>query len=297
MLAAGMDATFLAQLLFNGLVIGLLYGLIAVGLALVYGVLRIVNFAHGELIMLGAYAMALVTPVLGLLYLPSVAAAALLAAAIGFVLFELLFARLRETDFERSILVTTGLSIILLHGVQWLFSPSGRMVDTEFGFAGVEIGDIRTTATRLAAGGIAILAFAALWLILMRTQFGRAMRAIAQNRDAALMVGIPPRRVARNALVLAAALCGIAGAALAPVYLVQPIMGQPLLFKAFALVIIGGLGHLQGAAIAAVVLGMIESVVGGFLTIVWQEAVVFVAMIAVLLLRPQGLFAARIRVG
>jgi branched-chain amino acid transport system permease protein len=292
-----MDAIFLAQLFFNGLAIGLIYALVAVGLALVYGVLRIVNFAHGEFLMLGAYAMALVTPVLGLLYLPSIAAATVITAILGLVMYELLFARLRETDFERSILLTTGLSIMLLHGVQWIFSASGRMVDTEFGFAGVEIGDIRITATRIAAGGMAVVTFVALWLILTRTQFGRAMRAISQNRDAALMVGIPPRRVARHAMMLAAALCGIAGAALAPVYLVQPIMGQSLLFKAFALVIIGGLGHLQGAAIAAVVLGVAESIAGGFLTIVWQEAIVFLAMILVLLFRPQGLFATRIRVG
>jgi branched-chain amino acid transport system permease protein len=292
-----MDAVFFAQLLFNGLAIGLIYALIAVGLALVYGVLRIVNFAHGEFLMLGAYAMALVTPVLGLLYLPSIAVSMAITALIGLVMFELLFARLKETDFERSILVTTGLSIILLHGVQWLFTASGRMVDTEFGFAGVSIGDIRITATRLAAGGCALCCFLALWLILTRTQFGRAMRAISQNREAALMVGIPPRRVARDAMMLACALCGIAGAALAPVYLVQPIMGQALLFKAFALVIIGGLGDLRGAAITAVVLGVAESIFGGFLTIVWQEAIVFLAMILVLLLRPQGLFATRIRVG
>jgi branched-chain amino acid transport system permease protein len=292
-----MDAVFLAQLLANGLAIGLIYALVAVGLALVYGVLRIVNFAHGEFLMLGAYAMAMVTPVLGLLYLPSLAASMAITAVIGLLIYELLLARLKETDFERSILVTTGLSIILLHGVQFIFSASGRMVDTEFGFEGVEIGDIRITATRLAAGGVAVASFLGLWLILTRTQFGRAMRAISQNREAALMVGIPPRRVARNAMMLAAALCGIAGAALAPVYLVQPIMGQALLFKAFALVIIGGLGHLQGAAIAAVVLGMAESVAGGFLTIVWQEAIVFLAMIIVLLVRPQGLFATRIRVG
>lgn len=116
------------------------------------------------------------------------------------------------------------------------------------------------------------------------------MRAIAQNREAALMVGIWPRAVARNAVVLATALCGLAGAALAPIQLVSPMMGQFLIFKAFALVIIGGLGNIPGAIVAAIGLGLIESWIGGFFDIIWQEAAVFVAMIAALLLRPSGLF-------
>jgi branched-chain amino acid transport system permease protein len=116
------------------------------------------------------------------------------------------------------------------------------------------------------------------------------MRAIAQNREAALMVGIKPRAVARNAVVLATALCGLAGAALAPVQLVTPAMGQALIFKAFALVIIGGLGNIPGAIAAALLLGLIESWIGGFFKIVWQEAAVFILMIGVLCLRPEGLF-------
>jgi branched-chain amino acid transport system permease protein len=116
------------------------------------------------------------------------------------------------------------------------------------------------------------------------------MRAIAQSRDAALMVGIRPKRVARNAVVLATALCGLAGAALAPIQLVTPGMGQYLIFKAFALVIIGGLGNVPGTIAAAVGLGLMESFIGGFFEIVWQEAAVFIVMIAVLFLRPDGLF-------
>ena len=292
-----MDGLFLLQLAMNGLVIGLIYALVTVGLALIYGVLEIVNFAHGELIMLGAFAMTFVLPVMGLLYLPSLAVAIVASALAGWLLFELFLSRLETGDFERSILVTTGVSMILLFGMQYLFTASGRMVETELGLAGVSLGAVRTTLTRLVAGAVAVLGFVLLGLILHRTQFGRAMRAIAQNREAALMVGIRPRAVARNAVILAAALCGAAGAALAPIYLVQPNMGQVLLFKAFALVIIGGLGNLWGAAIAAVALGVLESVVGGFLDIVWQEATVFLAMIAVLLVKPAGLFGLRMRVG
>lgn len=284
------DPVYLLQLTLNGLMLGLLYALIAVGLALIFGVLEIINFAHGEFLMAGAYAMLFVLPLVGLQYWPALGAALLLTGLGGLVLYEAFLSRLRQNDFERSILITIGLSIIILYGMQYAVTATPRMVDTAYGFAGVEIGAIRITWTRIIGGLVAAAAFLALYLMLKYTQFGRAMRAIAQNREAALMVGIRPRTVARNAVVLATALCGLAGAALAPIQLVTPIMGQYLIFKAFALVIIGGLGNIPGAIVAAIGLGLIESWIGGFFEIVWQEAAAFIIMIVVLLFRPDGLF-------
>jgi branched-chain amino acid transport system permease protein len=284
------DAGYLLQLMLNGLALGLLYALIAVGLSLIFGVMEIINFAHGELLMLGAFAMTFALPVVGLLYWPALAAAVVLAMLAGLVIYEILLARLRPDEFERSILITLGLSIILIHTVQYFFTATPRMVDTQYGFTGIAIGSIRLTWTRVIGAGAAIVAFAGLYLTLRFTQFGRAMRAIAQNREAALMVGIRPRTVARNAMILATGLCGLAGAALAPIQLVTPYMGQFLIFKAFALVIIGGLGNIPGAVAAAVALGLIESWIGGFFNAAWQEGAVFVVMIVVLMLRPDGLF-------
>lgn len=284
------DAGYLLQLMLNGLALGLLYALIAVGLSLIFGVMEIINFAHGELLMLGAFAMTFALPVVGLLYWPALATAVVLAMLAGLVIYEILLARLRPDEFERSILITLGLSIILIHTVQYFFTATPRMVDTQYGFAGIAIGSIRLTWTRVIGAGAAIVAFAGLYLTLRFTQFGRAMRAIAQNREAALMVGIRPRTVARNAMILATGLCGLAGAALAPIQLVTPYMGQFLIFKAFALVIIGGLGNIPGAVAAAVALGLIESWIGGFFNAAWQEGAVFVVMIVVLMLRPDGLF-------
>jgi branched-chain amino acid transport system permease protein len=284
------DAGYLLQLMLNGLALGLLYALIAVGLSLIFGVMEIINFAHGELLMLGAFAMTFALPVVGLLYWPALATAIVLAMLAGLVIYEILLARLRPDEFERSILITLGLSIILIHTVQYFFTATPRMVDTQYGFTGIAIGSIRLTWTRVIGAGAAIVAFAGLYLTLRFTQFGRAMRAIAQNREAALMVGIRPRTVARNAMILATGLCGLAGAALAPIQLVTPYMGQFLIFKAFALVIIGGLGNIPGAVAAAVALGLIESWIGGFFNAAWQEGAVFVIMIVVLMLRPDGLF-------
>ncbi len=284
------DAVYLLQLTLNGITLGLLYALIAVGLSLIFGVMEIINFAHGELLMLGAFAMAFALPVTGLLYWPAMAAAVLCTMVAGFVVYETLLVRLKTDEFERSILITLGLSIVLIHVMQYFFTATPRIIDTQYGFDGVDIGSIRITWTRVIGAVAALVAFAGLYLILRFTQFGRAMRAIAQNREAALMVGIRPRVVARNAVVLAAGLCGLAGAAIAPIQLVTPYMGQFLIFKAFALVIIGGLGNIPGAVIAAIALGLIENWIGGFFTIAWQDASVFVIMIVVLFLRPDGLF-------
>jgi branched-chain amino acid transport system permease protein len=284
------DPTYFLELTLNGLMLGLLYALIAVGLALIFGVLQIVNFAHGELMMLGSFAMALALPVFGLSYWPSLLVAVTVTAASGAVLYELFLSRVGRTEFERSILITLGLSMVLLYGMQFVFTATPRIVDTGYGFDGVEIGAIRMAWTRIIGGGIAVLAFLGLYVVLKFTQFGRAMRAIAQNRDAALMVGLKPRVVARHAVTLAAALCGLAGGALAPIQPVQPDMGQAVIFKAFALVIIGGLGNIPGAIATALALGMLESWIGGFYDIVWQESSVFVIMIVAVVLRPDGLF-------
>jgi branched-chain amino acid transport system permease protein len=282
--------TYLLQLTLNGLTLGLLYALIAVGLSLIFGVMEIINFAHGEFLMLGAFVMAFALPVMGLLYWPSLALGVVGIMLFGAVVYEVLLARLKPEEFERSILITLGLSIVIMHLVQYFFTANPRLVDTQFGFEGVEVGSIRITWTRVLAAVVALVAFVGLYVVLTYTQFGRAMRAIAQNREAALMVGIRPRTVARNAVVLAAGLCGLAGSAIAPIQLVTPYMGQALIFKAFALVIIGGLGNIPGAVAAAVALGLIESWIGGFFTIAWQEAAVFLIMILVLFVRPEGLF-------
>jgi branched-chain amino acid transport system permease protein len=248
--------------------------------------------------MVGAFAMMFALPLFALGYWPAALVAMLVTGALGLLLYELLLARIERSEFERSILVTLGVSMILLYGMQYLFTATPRLVDTNLGFEGFELGDIRITWIRCVAAFAALAAFVALGLILRFTQFGLAMRAIAQNRDAALMIGIKPRQVARNGVMVATALCGLAGAALAPIQSVQPAMGQALIFKAFALTVIGGLGHMGGALVVAIMLGLIESWSAAFTDAVWQEASVFIVMIVIVLVRPEGLFGGkRVRLG
>ena len=291
-----MDLSFYIQLLLNGVVIGVIYALVAMGLSLIFGVLEIVNFAHGEFYMLGAMLAYFLSMNVGLGYWPAVLVVTAVAVALGYVLYEALLGSLRGQSFERSILLTLGLSMVLQNGAVFLFTTTPRMMQTRYSYSNVIVGDVRVSVMRLIALGLGLLAFAALYLILYRTRVGRAMRGVAQNSEAALMVGIDPRAVSRLAVAIGIGLSGLAGAALAPVYAVHPLMGFSFVFKAFAIIIIGGLGNISGAAIAAVALGILESVAGGFLPLVMADALAFIAMIAILLLRPQGLFGHGIRV-
>ncbi len=291
-----MDLSFYIQLLLNGVVIGVIYALVAMGLSLIFGVLEIVNFAHGEFYMLGAMLAYFLSMNVGLVYWPAVLVVTAVAVALGYVLYEALLGSLRGQSFERSILLTLGLSMVLQNGAVFLFTTTPRMMQTRYSYSNVIVGDVRVSVMRLFALGLGLLAFAALYLILYRTRVGRAMRGVAQNREAALMVGIDPRAVSRLAVAIGIGLSGLAGAALAPVYAVHPLMGFSFVFKAFAIIIIGGLGNISGAAIAAVALGILESVAGGFLPLVMADALAFIAMIAILLLRPQGLFGRGVRV-
>jgi branched-chain amino acid transport system permease protein len=290
------DWSFYAQLLLNGLVMGVIYALVAMGLSLIFGVLEIVNFAHGEFYMLASMLAYFLTAQWGFDYWATIVVVTAVGLAVGYVLFEGLLLALRGEAFERSILLTMGLSMVLQNGAVFLFTTNPHLLESKLSYQNVVLGDFRMPVARLYALGLGFAAFAVLYFILHRTRVGKAMRGVAQNRAAADMVGIDARAVSRLAVAIGIGLTGLAGAALAPVYAVHPLMGFNFVFKAFAIIIIGGLGNISGAAIAAVMLGVIESLAGGLLPLALTDAVAFLSMIAVLLLRPQGLFGRGVRV-
>jgi branched-chain amino acid transport system permease protein len=290
------DWSFFAQLLLNGLVMGVIYALVAMGLSLIFGVLEIVNFAHGEFYMLASMLAYFLTAQWDFDYWATILVVTLVGIAVGYVLFEGLLLALRGETFERSILLTMGLSMVLQNGAVFLFTTNPHLLESKLSYQNIVVGDFRMPVARLYALGLGFAAFAVLYLILHRTRIGKAMRGVAQNRAAADMVGIDARAVSRLAVAIGIGLTGLAGAALAPVYAVHPLMGFNFVFKAFAIIIIGGLGNISGAAIAAVMLGVIESLAGGLLPLALTDAVAFLSMIAVLLLRPQGLFGRGVRV-
>jgi branched-chain amino acid transport system permease protein len=290
------DWSFFAQLLLNGLVMGVIYALVAMGLSLIFGVLEIVNFAHGEFYMLASMLAYFLTAQWDFDYWATILVVTVVGVAVGYVLFEGLMLALRGETFERSILLTMGLSMVLQNGAVFLFTANPHLLESKLSYQNIVMGDFRMPVARLYALGLGFAAFAVLYLILHRTRLGKAMRGVAQNRAAADMVGIDARAVSRLAVAIGIGLTGLAGAALAPVYAVHPLMGFNFVFKAFAIIIIGGLGNISGAGIAAVMLGVIESLAGGLLPLALTDAVAFLSMIAVLLLRPQGLFGRGVRV-
>ncbi|HEX3538182.1 MAG TPA: branched-chain amino acid ABC transporter permease, partial [Stellaceae bacterium] len=252
--------------------------------------------AHGELYMLSATAAYFATMEIGIGYWPSIAIVTAGAFCLGIVFYEALLAPVAGRDFERSILLTLGVSMVLQNGAVFLLTSTPRLEVTPYSYQNLIFGEVRVPVLRLFALGLALAAFTALYLVLHHTRIGTAMRGVAQNRAAALMVGIDPRAAARLAVAIGVGLSGLAGAALAPVYSVYPAMGFAFVFKAFAIIIIGGLGNISGAAIAAVALGLLESVAGGFVPPAFVDAIAFVAMILILLFRPEGLFGRGVRV-
>lgn len=291
-----MDASFLIQLMLNGLVVGVIYALIAMGLSLIFGVLEIVNFAHGEFYMLGAMAAYFMSTSLGLGYWPTVALAGVGGLLVGYLLYVLLLAYIDGEGFERSILLTLGLSMVLQNLAIFLFTTTPRMIQGPDTYANFAFGPIQVPVLRGYALVAGVVSFISLYWVLHRTQVGKAMRGVSQNREAALMVGIDPRAIAALAVAIGIGMSGVAGAALAPVYAVHPLMGFSFVFKAFAIIIIGGLGNVSGAAITAIALGVLENLVGGFMPQVLVDGMAFGAMILVLLIRPQGLFGRGVRV-
>ena len=286
----------IATLILNGLVMGAIYALIGVGLSLIFGVLEIVNFAHGQIYTLGALALAILVGHFGFGFLPAALVSAVAVAALGYLLYLLFLRHIRKGEFERGIILTLGIGIVIQNALIYFHGATPQIIDTEFSFRDISALGFRVEMIKAIAVAFALVSITLLHLVLTRTRFGMAIRALSQNREAALVVGMRPAIVAGHAVVIGMALAGLAGAVLAPVSTVHPLMGAPVLFKAFAIVIIGGLGHLPGAVVASLIIGVSESLAGGLGSASMQDGAVFLVMIAMLQFRPMGLFGKGVRI-
>ncbi|MDP9899735.1 branched-chain amino acid ABC transporter permease [Variovorax ginsengisoli] len=291
-----MDASLLLQLLANGVSVGLGYGLAAVGLALVFGILEQVNFAHGEVYMVGAFALWFLGQRAGLPYGVAYPLMVVLMAGLGLLLAEVVFLPTLNRPFESVILATFAVSIILQNLVRLVFGATPLHIDSPLEGLTLDLGGVLLFGQRMFIAVVAVLALALLTTFLRRTETGRAMRAMAQSKDACLMVGIDVRRITRITAAAGAALCALAAGAMAPMFDLYPNMGSDVVFKSFAVVIIGGMGNISGAMLAGLLLGVAESMAGGVLGAAYRDGIGFVLMILMLLLRPQGLFGKSVRV-
>src|SRR5579883_1293820 len=278
------------QQLVNGVIIGSSYALLAVGLTLIFGIMRIVNFAHGEFYMLGGVICYYAAGALQLNYFLSLLLAVAATMALGGVLERSILRFLKEQSIDATIIVTIGLSIFIQNIVLLLIGPVPKTIPSPFGEAPLSFGPVTVTEAQLFVIAATAIVIAGLHLLLRYTYLGRAMRATFSERDAALLVGVDADRTASITFILGSGMAAFAGALLGSIFLVYPSMGGVAVLKAFIVVIMGGLGNVLGAIAGGLLLGVAEGFVSGFVSSGYSEAIGFVIVIGVLLFRPQGLF-------
>lgn len=282
---------FLQQLV-NGLVQGAVYVLVAIGLSLVFGVLKVVNFAHGEFYVVGGFAAYFVTSTLGLPYWLAVILSAVAGLVVGAVAERLAIRPLRNAPEDAVFLSTFGLSLVLLYGVKLLLGGQPRPVSTSF-TRNFSLGGLAITEQQIFVVLVTIVLVGALFVVLRRSYLGLVLRAVAEDRHTGVLMGINTEFVYWGAFAVAAALAAVAGAAVAPIFTINPFSGQDMLITAFIVVIAAGLGSLTGAVFVGLGLGVAEAMVAGYVSGDAEQWVAYVLVIAVLLLRPQGLFPGR----
>ena len=286
--------TELAQAVVNGLQMGLLYALVAVGLAIIWGLMEMVNFAHGEFMMLGMFGAWWLSSTLGWDPLVAMVPVALAIYALGVLTYSQLMRRVQRGDAFAQIFATVGLLLFLQNGVVALFTSDYRFVsDTVLShLSGVQLSvlGIKLGVPLLAAGLLAFTLFIGLYLLVDRTEFGLALQATSEDRDAAMLMGIRPQKMFAVAWGLGAALVGIAGVILANFFSVYPQVGLSFTVLAYAIVALGGFGSILGTLCAALLVGVVQSVTVVYLPPAFKDAFVFGSYLLIGLFRPQGLF-------
>jgi branched-chain amino acid transport system permease protein len=278
----------------NGLVLGSLYVLVALGLTLIYGVLVQINFAHADIVTLGAFAAYFFTHALGGAYLPSIAVALVVGAALGFLINAAVFAPLRERGNELLPLIATiGVSVMLENVMLAWFGPIPYAFDSPYSEQVIRFGGMFFTAQSVLIIAVSTAAIVLLNAFMKFTFLGKALRAVAQDRETAGLMGINPNRVIMLTFVIASALAGMGGAMLGPVLVLTPFAGASVIVKAFAIVIIGGFGNVEGTIIAGLIVGLIESYTTQVLGPGLIDIVVFALLLLMLAVRPTGLIAER----
>ena len=288
-----MLADVLEQLV-HGQTLGSMYAMVAAGLALMLGVARLINFAHGEFFMLGAYAFWYGYRELGLPYpLAGVLAVALMIAW-GVAYQRTVIRAILARSWHVQLIATLATSIVLTNLAIIVFGTQPKEVPTALSSRILEVGGLRMAWQRLLVLGGALVIFGALHWFVTRTRAGRAMRAMSQNREACAVVGVDVQHVALITFAVSAALAAAAATLVSPLFNIFPDMGAGLTLKAFAAVVAGGFGYVNGAIAASFLIGLTEAIAGSYLSYAFKDAFAFIIMIAVLLWRPQGLFGRRL---
>ncbi len=279
------------QQLANGLTIGVVYALIATGLALVYGVLRILHFAHGGVYMVTAYVALFLVVATGLPFWPALVVALLVAGLLGVLIERLVYRRLRGESPIAPLIAGVGTYIFLEDVLRRTAGPYTRPFPTDFP-GSIAIGALQVTYKQGLVFAASLLGLALLLYLIRGTKVGLGLQAVAQDSQTAASMGIDVNRVVALSFFVGSVLAGLAGILVGMYFnAVEPGMGAIPGMKAFAIVVLGGLGSVPGAVVAALVLGLVETLVTGYFNLpLGRDAIAFVLLIAILLFRPQGLF-------
>jgi branched-chain amino acid transport system permease protein len=273
-----------------GVAIGCIYMLLATGLNIIFGVMKLVNFAHGELLMVGAYIGFTVTSLTGLNAYASVLVAMVAVAGIGIMVERLTFRRVLGTDKLNEIFISLGLIYIFSRGVTLLWGEKAQRIPSPFQRLGVSIGEITISYDYLIAVGIVVAVLVGLVLLVKKTKIGLAMRATSQRSETAMLMGINIDRVYVFTFGLGAALAGAAGTLYGIIFRFDPTIGAMPTIIAFAIIILGGLGSIRGAVVGGLLYGIAQQAATVYLGGEWGNAVPFILLIIVLVIRPTGIF-------
>lgn len=277
------------QSLVNGLLLGGVYACVGIGFSLVWGVTNVINLAHGALIMLGAYVTFWAYRGLGLDPFLSLPLAMVVLGALGYAIQRYLVNFVVKSGVFMTLILTFGVQLILIDTALLLFSGDYRAVTPSYSGAGFEAGPVVLPYIRLAIFGVGLLLTLGLHLFMTRTRTGNAIRATALNKDAALLVGVDIGRIYAVTYALGAALAGAAGALLSTLYTITPVMGQPLLGKAFVIACLGGLGTMWGSLVGGLILGIAETAGASIIGPAYQQAISFGLLVLILVIRPEGI--------
>lgn len=280
------------QFVLNGLVTGCFYALVALGLTLIFGMMGVINFAQGEFFVLGGLLAYEITVRLGVPFLAAIPIVLVAMWVFGTFIDWILLSRLREAHMLSTALATIGLSIFLMNTFLLVFGAEPKSIPAGFSARPIIVGPLVLTQVRLFTLVISVVAIAGVHLLITHTRLGRAMRAVFQQKEAALLVGIPIARIYRFTFALGTTLAGLSGILLGSVFIVSLSNAELTTVKAFVVVILGGMGSFAGAIIGGLLLGVAESLWGGFVSTGYVDVIGFVLVIVLLLLRPRGLIGA-----
>jgi branched-chain amino acid transport system permease protein len=285
------------QHILNALMLGGTYALLGIGLTLIFGIMRVVNFTHGELYTFGAYMMYMFVMPLQLNFFLALIMAVLLGVVLGAAIEIILLRPLRGASIDTTMLIMIGAWIVMQNMEQLVWSGIAKSIDSPFPSDPLVLGAISVSWNRIFVFAVAIALIVGTYSLIQWTKLGKAMRATFQDTETAELMGIRINTVYVATFALGSGLAAAAGALLGPIFIVNPTMGDMAALKSFAIVILGGLGNVAGAAIGGFILAMMEEMGAGYISSGYRDAMGFLLIIIILLFRPTGLFAQKERIG